>query len=233
MVYSEARATSLARSYCTCFFLASNNSNDDCQHQQQQQLCLAATALSRPFSSSLASFECHFCPCGLRHFNFNLMQATNKQIKCPNAPYEYERAAAKDTVEKGGRGEAERGYPIYRWSCLSVQLRLTHLHRNAIFISRQDKCHNRIKRTPAAQLKMMEKSYNFPVFPIQFSPVFKIVLSNEALHWGTHSGEANSLRAVEKSLEMINENCGLINESIGMGNGLKVSSNMKIFHMVN
>lgn len=75
-----------------------------------RNLCLAATARcpssaspSVSFSLSLASFECYFCPCGLRHFNFNLMRATNKQIKCPNAPYEYERAETSYSWGRVGR----------------------------------------------------------------------------------------------------------------------------------
>lgn len=95
MVYSKANTAGICRpGFTVLVFLASNNnnnSNDDCQQQQQQQTSVPECDRPLfPFANLLASFECHFCPCGLRHFNFNLMQATNKQIKRPNAPYEYE-----------------------------------------------------------------------------------------------------------------------------------------------
>lgn len=159
MVYSKANTAGICRpGFTVLVFLASNNnnnSNDDCQQQQQQQTSVPECDRPLfPFANLLASFECHFCPCGLRHFNFNLMQATNKQIKRPNAPYEYE--SWNKVQEMGWGGEVK----VRRQPNLQVKRQLpAHLHRKAIFISRQDKCHNRITGNPRSAVENYEKSY--------------------------------------------------------------------------
>lgn len=126
MGYSEAQAT-LSGTCCRqppwqaslyLFSGSNNNKNknkdeEDCQQQQAARaadICawlrlLAVALLSSSSPLPPPSFECHFCPCGLRHFNFNLMQATNKQIKCPNAPYEYERVETSSTREREEGGD--------------------------------------------------------------------------------------------------------------------------------
>lgn len=100
----------------------------------------------------------------------------------------------KQVAEERERGrEGEEEGPNLQVQLFKPCTCPTHLHRKAIFISRQDKCHNRIKRLTAVAAvaiaaasrsafendKKVTISFYLNCF---FLSGIQIVLSNEALH---------------------------------------------------